>query len=140
MAAVKIAKRIQQRLGRRGAALLAFAFVDLVIGWSLTDAQAQAQAKAVPAYRVIADVMSFEAWGWLWIAVGVICTVSAFCKNDFVGFTAAIGVKVMWAAGLAGAWIVYDVPRAWLGAATWIVLAALVLLISGWDEPREVKR
>jgi hypothetical protein len=74
--------------------------------------------------------------GWLWIAVGIVCAISAFAREDSYGFGTAIGIKVVWALGFAGAWVLHDVPRAWLGGATWLVMAALVLIIAGWPEPR----
>lgn len=127
---------LRDRIGRRGAALLAFAFIDAVIGWSLLDHQGQAQTKAIPTYAAIRALMPLAAWGWLWLAVGAVCAASAFMRSDRFGFAAAIGVKVVWAGGFLVAWWPMHVPRAWLAAATWLVFAALVLVISGWREAR----
>lgn len=123
------------RIGHRGAALLAFACLDAVIGWSLLDAQGQAQARAIPAYAAIRAMLPLSVWGWLWIAVSATCAVSAFMRSDRAGFAGAIGVKAVWAGGLLVAWWPMHVPRAWLGAAVWVVLALLVLVISDWPDP-----
>jgi hypothetical protein len=126
--------RLAQRVGRRGAALMIFAFIDLVIGWSLAGTATRAQASALPTYRAHVEILPLIAWGWLWIAVGAVCLVHAFRVSDRFGFAAAIGIKLVWAAGFLGSWLLYDAPRGWLGAATWVVFAALVHLISGWPE------
>jgi hypothetical protein len=125
---------LRQRVGRRGAALLVFAFIDVVIGWSLIDASGQAQAAALPTYRAFREVAPLAAWGWLWLAVAAMCAVWAFRRHDAPGFAAAIAVKLVWAAGFLVSWVAWDAPRAWLGATTWGVIAALVYLISGWPE------
>lgn len=112
-----------------------FAFIDIVIGWSLIDDTLQAQAKAVPAYKAMLTAAPLDVWGWIWISIAVICIAQAFARFDGVGFGAAISVKVAWAGGFLASWLIYDAPRAWLGAATWVVLAALVRHIARWPEP-----
>jgi hypothetical protein len=129
---------LRLRVGRRGAALLIFAFIDLVIGWSLLDPQTQAQAQALPAYQAMLAVVPLSVWGWWWITVGLVCVVHAFVQRDRVGYGAAIGIKVVWGGGFLASWLVYEAPRGWLGAATWGVFAALVYLISGWPEPVKI--
>jgi hypothetical protein len=123
------------RVGRRGAALLAFAFLDGVVGWSLLDSQGQVQVRAAPAYRVIVGVAPLPVWAWLWLAVGALAAVQAFTRFGRLGYTATMGIKVLWALGFAGSALAYRAPRAWLAAATWAVFAALVAVCSGWQEP-----
>jgi hypothetical protein len=122
------------RVGRRGAALLVFAWLDAVIAYSLTDSSVRAQTATLPVYRVIVSLAPLLTWAILWATVGAACFVSAFLKDDRWGFAAAISVKVVWAAGFAAAWVVYGADRAWIAAATWLVLALLVLDIAGWRE------
>jgi hypothetical protein len=131
--------RLRRRIGRRGAALLVFAFIDLVIGWSLLDGTAQAQARAVPAYAAMLAVAPFVVWGVAWVTVGAVCVVQAFARFDRVGYGAAIGIKVVWAGCFLASFLFFEAPRAWLGAATWAVLASLVYLVSGWPEPPRVE-
>jgi hypothetical protein len=126
---------LRRRVGRRGAALLIFAFIDFVIGWSLLDPATQSQARALPSYRAHVAIVALEVWGWWWIVVGLACVGHAFVKRDGVGYGAAIGIKVVWAGGFLASWLVHDAPRAWLGAATWGVFACLVYLIARWPEP-----
>jgi hypothetical protein len=132
-------RRLVLRVGRRGAALLAFSSIDVVIGVSFMNPDAAAQTKALPAYAALLRVAPLPVWAWLWLAVAVACLVGAFCEMDRVAFGAAIGIKIVWASGFLAAWIFYDAQRAWLSAATWGVVAALVLVISGWPEPIKIK-
>lgn len=125
----------RRRVGRRGQALLVFGFVDFVFGFSLIDATSRAQAASQPSYLALQDIVPLAAWGWLWIVIGVVCVFYAFARSDAVGFGAAIGIKVVWTSGLLASWLIYDAPRAWVGAALWVVVARMVVLIAGWPEP-----
>lgn len=125
---------LRRTVGRRGAALLAFAFIDLVLGWSLLDATGHAQAEALPAYRAIREAAPLAVWGWAWLASAAACVIWAFRREDWPAFAAAVGIKLVWASGFLASWVVWDAPRGWLGAVTWGVIAALVFLISGWPE------
>jgi hypothetical protein len=126
---------LRRRVGRRGAALLVFAFIDLTIGWSLVEPESRAQAQSLPSYQAMLAVAPFAVWGWLWITVGLVCAAQAPARFDRVGYGAAIGIKVVWAGCFLASWLIYAAPRAWLGAATWAVVAALVFLVAGWPEP-----
>lgn len=128
--------RIRVRVGRRGASLLAFAFIDYVVAWSLWDPEIRAQTAALPAYRAVIDVAPLAVWAAAWLTVALTCTVQAAMRRDLVAYGAAIGVKVVWAGGMMAAWVFYEAPRAWLSASLWGVLAALVVVIASWREPR----
>lgn len=135
------ARPVRQRIGRRGAALLAFAFIDYVVAWGFWDADGQAQVRALPSYRALLAVLPVQVWSWVWLGVAVICTAQAFARlHDEVAFIAAIAIKLVWALGMLLGWLVYDAARAWLQAALWGVLAALVSVIAGWPEPRHTDR
>lgn len=128
-------RRVVARVGRRGAVLLIFAFIDGVVAWSLIDPQSRSQVGRLATYRALVDVAPLVVWAWLWAGAGVVLAVQAFSRSDRWGYAVALGIKAVWAAGLGASWLVYGAPRAWLAAATWAVLAALVLVISGWHEP-----
>lgn len=128
-------RRILRRVGRRGAALLVFAFIDVVIGWSLVDPSTRKETAALPTYAAVQQAAPLPVWGALWLAVAVVCTVYAFRWRDAPAYACAIAIKLVWAGGFLGSWAFYGAYRGWLGAATWGVVAALVYLISGWPEP-----
>lgn len=129
------AVRLRRRVGRRGAALLVFSFIDIVLGWSLIDSTTQAQAAALPAYRAAVEVAPLAVWGWFWIAVAAACAAGAVARADWWAFAAAIGIKLVWAGSFLASWLAFGAARGWLGAATWGVVAALVFIVSGWPEP-----
>lgn len=126
------------RLGRRGIALLLFAYLDAVIGYSLLDASTRAQTAAIPSYKVVIMLAPLLVWAFIWIAAGMACLVSAFLRDDRWGFAAASAVFIVWAVSFLISWAAYGADRGWLAAATWAVLAMLVLDCAGWREvPRE---
>lgn len=127
--------RARARLGRRGSSLLAFGLVDVAVGWSLTDPLSRKVATATPIYRLLFLWVPAGTWAALWLAVAAVCFVQAWARDDRLAFGCAIGVKIVWALGLYGAWVVYDAPRAWTLAIVWLVLAWLVSVIAGWPEP-----
>lgn len=128
-----------RRVGRRGAALAAFGFVDAVVGWSLLDPATQPRGPlAVSAYRAILAIAPYHVWAWVWLGVAVVCAVGACVQQDAVAFGAAIGIKLVWSGGLLTGWLAYHAYRGWVATATWLVLAALVAVIAGWPEPSPV--
>lgn len=132
--ALLLAHRVGLRVGRRGAALLIFGFIDEVVGYSLLDSQSRPTGS--PVYRALEYLAPYRVWAFVWISVGVVCAVQAFAREDWGGFASAVAIKVVWAGGFLAAWVLYGAYRAWVAAATWGILAALVYLISGWPEPR----
>lgn len=124
---------VRHRVGRRGAALLFFAFLDLVYCWSLLDPPRSTRDNA--AYAFLASILPLWTWGLVWGAVGIVCLISAFRRHDEVAYTAAIAVKVLWGLLFTGGWLFADVERGYVSAAVWLALALLVALIAGWPEP-----
>lgn len=130
------ARAVRRRIGRRGAALLSWAFVDVVVGWSLREPSTRPRgAAAAAAYRPILAIAPFGFWAWAWILVGAVCVVGACSRQDAPAFAAAIGIKLVWGGGLFAGWAFYGAYRGWVAAVTWLVLAALVSVIAGWPEP-----
>ncbi len=123
---------LRGRIGRRGAALLFFAMLDVLYAGSM----ATAQDSGLPlnaTYSWFGEVLPLTAWALLWLSVGLICAYHAFRHYDRFGFVAAIGIKVVWAILSFTGWLVDDVT---LGSvAIWLGLAGLVWVISGWAEP-----
>lgn len=128
----RILTRLWARVGRRGIALLFFAFLDAVYCFSL--------ARPAPEQRKTATVLFIESlaplwlWSMAWGAAGVACFVCAFLRRDYIGFAAAAAINTLWGLlFLVGAF--YGVPRAYVSAALWLTLAGWVGVISTWPEP-----
>ncbi|MFG2001672.1 PAS domain-containing protein [Spirillospora sp. NPDC048911] len=124
---------IKARIGRRGAALLVFAFIDLVYGLSMISSSPDIRGVAI--YKFAATMMPLAAWGILWTAIGMCCLVSAFLRRDSAGFAAAIGIKVGWALLALIGWGTGEVPRGYVSVSIWAVFAGLVGVIASWPEP-----
>lgn len=115
--------------------MLFFALLDLLYSVSLFNPPAE--AKLSPTLVFIGHVMPLYAWAGLWAAVGLICLVGAFLKRDRWAFTAAMGLKVLWGGTFLGGWILADLDRGWVSALIWLAMAAWVMIISSWPEPRD---
>ncbi|MEV6159430.1 hypothetical protein AB0L53_54770 [Nonomuraea sp. NPDC052129] len=117
------------RVGRRGAALLFFALLDVIYAASLLSAPTSGP------YRFLAAILPLAAWASLWAAVGILCAVQAFLPSDRAAFAAAMLIKVVWGMVQLAGWLIGDLDRGYVSAAVWLALAAFVHVISGWPEP-----
>lgn len=129
---------ITRRVGRRGAALLFFGFLDVVFAFSLFRPLPDQQR--LPATVFIAHIFPLWLWGTLWLIAGLLCLFYAFRSQDRTAFAAAIAIKVLWGLVYLLGQILAGVERAWLGAALWLSLAGWVYIISTWPEPQREPR
>lgn len=121
------------RVGRRGIALLFFAFLDLVYSVSLFVPPAEAAKSS--SLRFVASILPLPVWGTLWATAGLVCLVHAFRIDDKIGFAFAISIKVLWAAVFVIAMVTGAIERAYVGAAIWLAMAGWIAVISTWPEP-----
>lgn len=128
-------KPLGKRLGRRGATLLTLAIIDFIYGWFFIDPQIHGMLQVAPLYRGLRDFASLYFWAGAWWLTGLLCLIFAFRQKDAPGFVAAIIMKIAWVAGLASAWIIWDVKYAWAQAALWATLCGWVTITAGWPEP-----
>lgn len=130
--------RIWSSVGFRGSALLFFAVLDFVIGFSyLYPPPEQRQTASL---RYLADLAPLPAWGAVWGAVGVVCLVFAFRRHDKVAFAAAIGIKILWGGIYVGGALVAHLERAYVSAGLWLCIAGFVAIISAWPEPDRIAK
>lgn len=103
--------------------------------------QITAPAPDLRGLRLLLQTMPLDAWGWLWVASGLIAIASAWLPQgkDWVGFLALPIIVLPWMASYLLAWIIGDFPRGWLAAVVWGAIAAPVLVAAGWDEPPRSK-
>lgn len=131
-------RSLTRRVGRRGSALLLFATLDLIFGWSLLDPTPTVLAS--PGYRWLGSVLPVQVWGALWTVVGLLCLIGAFLREDSPAWVAAMAMKVMWGVLWFCGWWLADLERGWVSAAVWLPMAALVALLAGWPEPGDERR
>lgn len=122
-----MARRLCTRIGRRGAALLFFALLDVVYCYGLLTAP----RPLVPFYVWMNDIMPLVVWAACWGLVGVICLWYAFRPYDTPAFTAAVALKVGWGLLSFFGWVTGVVDRGYVSAVIWLAFAAFVSLIAG---------
>lgn len=124
---------LTRRIGRRGAALLFFALLDLVYAFALLTAPRPPTAF----YVWMGQIMPLPAWAACWAAVGVICLVYAFMLRDTPAFMMAVSLKVAWGLLALFGWVHGIVPLGYLSAVIWLAFAAFVHLIAGGIPPAQ---
>ncbi len=122
---------LRDHIGRRGAALLFFAFLDFVYSFGLFNPAPE--VRRTPTVLFVESVLPLWVWAIMWLAAGICCLVDAFRRNDKVGFAAAIAIKTLWGLLFVVA-MVAGLERAYLSAALWLVLAGWVGIIATWPE------
>ncbi len=127
-------RRLSGRVGHRGAALLFFAFLDLVYAGSL--GWAPPSVRETPAYAWLTSYLPLWAWAGLWAAVGLLCLVQAFLREDRAAFACESLLNVGWGVLHVAGWLLDVVPRGYVSAAVWLALAGFVQVIASWPEPR----
>lgn len=126
-------KKLLQRIGRRGAALLFFAMLDIVYAVSLAFPPEEAKLSAT--FKFIKNVAPLAVWATLWCAIGLVCLVGAFQYRDRWAFTAAMGLKTLWGVTFLLGWILMGLERGYVSAIIWLAMAGWVYIISTWPEP-----
>jgi hypothetical protein len=112
---------VRDRVGRRGAALLFFALLDLVYAGSL--GWAPSSVRSTPAYVWLTGYLPLWAWAGLWAGVGLLCLVQAFQRADRVAFACASLLKVLWGVLHVAGWLLDVVPRGYVSAVIWLARA-----------------
>lgn len=134
----RVARRLARVLGRRGAILLSYGTVWLLVGYGqLVSPQPDQRG-----LHLALQLLPLTVWGWLWIAAGLIALVSAWMPQgvDWAGFLALPLIVLPWMASYLVSWLQGDFPRGWIAAVVWAAIAVPVLVAAGWREPPRVKR
>lgn len=134
----RAARLIRVRLGRRGAILSCYGLVWVLYGYGQL-AVPQPDQRGL---RTLLELMPLPAWGWCWIAAGIVGLVCAWAPpgRDAAAFYVLPLPVVAWMASYLVAWLLGDFPRGWVAAAVWAVITVPVLVTAGWPEPPRVKR
>ncbi|MFB7739559.1 hypothetical protein ACFC08_35470 [Streptomyces sp. NPDC056112] len=128
------ARRLGERLGRRGALLTLKGTIAVLYGYGQI-------IQPVPDQRglhLLLKAAPIDAWGWTWIAAGVTALVCAWLpqRRDWPGFLAVWLIGSAWAmAYLVAWWPLDEYPRGWVPAAIFGAFGAVCLVAIGWDEP-----
>lgn len=87
------------------------------------------------------DLMPMHAWGILWAAVGVVCTIGALRKKlQSIAFGMASGLMCTWAGGFAMNWLTGHGYKSYVSFFIYLAFSAFILLISGWPEGGDLNK
>ncbi len=124
--------RGRPHLGRRGRVLVFFGGLDVIYAFSL--AQPDDLTRAGSLFLWLDRIGPLWLWSAAWGLVGVVCLWQAFCRDDALGYGAAVALKIGWGMVCLGGWLFGDVERGYVSAAIWLAAAFLVSVIAGWPE------
>lgn len=130
---------IARMLGRRGAILGAYGTVWALYGYGqLISPQPDQRG-----LELLLRAAPLPAWACVWIAAGGLAIACAFRKEgrDTPGFVGLVAIVLPWMLGYLVSWWPLGVfPRGWIAALIWAAVAAPVIVVAGWPEPRAPKR
>jgi hypothetical protein len=134
----RAARRFKRRIGRRGTILSCYGLVWILYGYGQLTAPQPDQR----GLRAALSLMPLSAWGWCWIAAGIVALVSAWAPpgRDAAAFIVLPLIVVPWMASYLAAWVTGGYPRGWVAAAVWAVITVPVLVAAGWPEPPRAKK
>lgn len=131
-------EKVKFHLGRRGAVLLLFSLLYMIIGLGYLYASTEQAAMALRAATQITSG-ELEPWGVVWIACSLIGFITAFWPpgKDNWGFSSLAGHAYLWSSFYFTSWVLYgDEPRGWIQGCLFLAFGAALTLIAGWPEPR----
>lgn len=76
----QVLKDLAKRIGRRGSYLLFLAMLDFLYGYSLIVVASQSRFQ-----NPVNLILPQQAWGVIWITVGIFCLWQAFVRLDLLG-------------------------------------------------------
>ena len=132
----------RRHIGRRGMVLLLLGLVDLAYGAGMILARPVTMRYAPtwwPASVGQLAGLPTHTWGWIWVGIGffLFTGIPRTWRDDHGGrwqFAAEVALKSWWALAALLYWWKYKALGAWAPAATYVGVAVLVLIISGWPD------
>lgn len=137
-----IAWWLRRSVGRRGAVLGMLGLVDIFYGLGMIVARPVTMRYTPtwwPASIGRLAGVAVPTWGWVWVVVGIFLFtgVPRPWRDGHGGrwqFAVEVALKSWWALAALLAWWKYRAPGAWAPACTYVGMAVLVLVVSGWPD------
>lgn len=131
-----MARRLSFRVGRRGAVLILFGVIFILLGVSL---RADVPPLVLEQLRVALSVAPLVFWSTVFITIGAVGCANAFYPpgKDNYGFIAMAGLSYLWSGFLVSTWIMDQPPRGLVSAFIYATFGSALTIISGWPEVRE---
>lgn len=141
MTRARIFRHAMRQLARRKRAsvLLVVGVIFAINGWVMWDtADLIARAPTVSkSYAAHDDVMPLATWGWVFIVVGTTSAVAGFVARlpAWIGFAGLQLLATFWGLLFVASYLQTDYSRALIGLTQWALVAALLAITSGWEDP-----
>lgn len=141
MTRARLIQRAVLQLARRKRAsvLLVVGFIFAVNGWVMFDTAdvVKRSPLAMQSYAAHDDVMPLEAWGWVFIIVGCTAAIAGFVARlpAWLGFAGLQLLAVAWGLLFVASYFQTDYTRALIGLTQWALVAALLSITAGWEDP-----
>jgi hypothetical protein len=133
-----------RRIGRRGVFLAMFGVIYLVVGGTVFGIESRRFSDIAP---VIGPILDANAWGIMWVGCGVLAIITGLRRDhgsaDGLGFGALLIPPAVWTVFYTASVVAYLATGGLFGriaslsgVAVWSIVWFVVLLVSGWPEPR----
>lgn len=133
---------LTRHLGHRGAFLLLFGVIWILVGVSLLP---DTETPMPPHVLMLFEHLPLWLRIAYWMAPGTVAVVSAFLRgpgHDTAGFALLIVAPIVRGGSYGWAWVAWMLSggqigedRGWLGAVVWAALAGAILIVASWREP-----
>lgn len=135
----RAARRLSERLGRRGALLTMKGIIATLYGYGQI-VQPAADRRGL---CLLLKAMPLSAWGAAWMAAGLTALLCSWLppRRDWPGFLAVWAITAPWSmAYLVAWWPLGEYPRGWVAALIFGAFGAVCLVAIGWEEPPRARR
>ena len=127
---------LRAKLGRRGLALVVFALTFTLTGTRAILAPTEDEGRFI-----LYTFLPVPLRAALWFVPAALALWAAFrgTGRDAIGFSALVIPSSIVALSYVWSWVGYllgvtDWPLGWTGAGRWLLVLALILIVSGWKE------
>lgn len=134
-----------RNIGRRGVFLVMFGAIYLVFGVSVLSLSSRRFSDISP---IVGPLLDDNLWGVMWIACALVAITTGVRRRwdprtDGMGFGALLIPPAAWTIFYAASVVAYFATNgqfgranSFSGMAVWSIVWFVILLVSGWPEPR----
>lgn len=134
-------REVLRRIGRRKRALvlLLLGCIFVVNGWVLYDTADLMEKSPIArqSYAAHLDVLPAKVWACLFVVVGATSAVAGFVGRlpAWIGFAGLQALASFWGLLFIASYFQTNYGRAWLGLLQWAMVAGVLAIIAGWEDP-----
>lgn len=121
---------------RRSIVVTMFGTMYALVGGAQLGTADQIKASPIAArsYRAHLELMPLDVWAWLFIGCGLVAVAAGLTMWHTIGFASLMGISAWWGLEFIASWWSTGYDRAVIGALTWLLLAGLLAVVSGWPD------